>query len=113
MRCSFAEMAVSRSAGTLNVRSLLARLGMLILLSLAAGRTSAQTLTTLCSFSGSNGFQPETALTLIGSTLYGTTARGADRLRQRQSRQRLRHSLQPCHQRRQSHDALLFQRQQW
>ncbi len=48
----------------------------LILPGLAATRAHAQTLTTLCSFSGSNGQTPISSLTLVGSMLYGTTEYG-------------------------------------
>ena len=37
--------------------------------------TSGGSPTTLCSFSGSNGRWPFAGLTLVGSTLYGTTIR--------------------------------------
>ena len=40
------------------------------------GVAHAQTLTTLASFNGSNGANPEAGLTLIGNTLYGTTDEG-------------------------------------
>ena len=51
----------------------------LLLLSLAgapAAQAQGYTLTTLASFSGSNGLAPFAGLTLSGSTLYGTTAYG-------------------------------------
>ncbi len=53
----------------------------LILLGLAATHAHAQTLTTLCSFNGSNGYgstgyYPYGGLTLVGTTLYGTAAGG-------------------------------------
>ena len=54
------------------VLSLLATLGV----ALCGGQSHAQTLTTLASFSGSDGEYPEAGLTLSGSTLYGTTAIG-------------------------------------
>ena len=50
----------------------------LILPGLAATHAHAQTLTTLCSFSGSNGNCPIAGLTLVGSTLYGTTEFGGN-----------------------------------
>ena len=60
--------------------SIVAALGIscavLILPGLAATRAHAQTLTTVCSFSGSNGQAPRSSLTLVGSTLYGTTYLG-------------------------------------
>ena len=60
--------------------SIVAALGIscavLILPGLAATRAHAQTLTTLCSFNGSNGQAPRSSLTLVGSTLYGTTYLG-------------------------------------
>lgn len=40
----------------------------------AASPASAQTLTTLTSFNGANGYQPEGTLTLADGILYGTTA---------------------------------------
>ena len=48
----------------------------LILPGLAATHAHAQTLTTLCSFNGTNGEYPRPGLTLVGSTLYGTTELG-------------------------------------
>jgi uncharacterized repeat protein (TIGR03803 family) len=42
----------------------------------AVGVAHAQTLTTLASFNGGNGELPFAGLTLIGNTLYGTTAEG-------------------------------------
>ena len=42
----------------------------------AVGFADAQTLTTLASFSGSNGDYPQAGLTLSGNTLYGTTYSG-------------------------------------
>ena len=47
-----------------------------VLLALTASVGHAQTLTTLCSFNGSNGEGPRAGLTLIGNTLYGTTNGG-------------------------------------
>jgi uncharacterized repeat protein (TIGR03803 family) len=41
-----------------------------------SSRSHAQTINTLYSFSGSNGANPEGSLTLVGSTLYGTTNGG-------------------------------------
>ena len=43
---------------------------------LAVGVAHAQTLTTLVSFSGSNGEWPHGGLTVVGNTLYGTTEEG-------------------------------------
>ena len=43
---------------------------------LAARPSDAQTLTTLASFNGTDGDEPNGSLTLIGSTLYGMTAQG-------------------------------------
>ncbi len=40
------------------------------------GVAHAQTLTTLASFNGGNGELPFAGLTLLGNTLYGTTAEG-------------------------------------
>ena len=53
---------------------LVTAIGALILL--AAAPASAQTLTTLVSFNGSNGQYPFAGLTLSGNTLYGTTMEG-------------------------------------
>ena len=50
---------------------LLAALGLML-----AGRVTAQTFTTLHSFDGSNGANPNGSLVLSGSTLYGTTVDG-------------------------------------
>ena len=50
--------------------------GVLIALWLVTNCVYAQTLTTLCSFSGSNGEYPDFGLTLSGNTLYGTTECG-------------------------------------
>ena len=52
--------------------------GILILLAFLASQVHAQTLTTLCSFNGSNGLFPYGGLVLNGSTLYGTTSQGGD-----------------------------------
>ena len=48
----------------------------LVALILSSGTASAQTLTTLLSFSGSNGSSPYGDLTLSGSSLYGMTMGG-------------------------------------
>ena len=57
--------------------SLAARFGVLMLLALVSGSANAQTLTTLLSFNGANGSNPEFgSLTLSGSVLYGTTTGG-------------------------------------
>ncbi len=50
--------------------------GLLVLFALAASHAQAQILTTLCSFSGSNGEYPCAGVALAGSTLYGTTNGG-------------------------------------
>ena len=43
-------------------------------MTLAASQSHADTLTTLASFDGTNGANPARDLTLVGSTLYGTTS---------------------------------------
>ncbi len=78
MRCLIADLAGSRFCEKPNGRravSRVARVGILLLLWLVAGRASAQTLTTLASFNGNNGQYPDAGLTLSsdGNTLYGTT----------------------------------------
>ena len=89
--------------------SIVAALGIscavLILPGLAATHAHAQTLTTLCSFNGSNGQTPRSQL----------DAHRLDALRDDRTRrgERRRHGVQHRHQRRQSHDPLLVQRQQW
>ena len=52
--------------------------GTLVLLALHSRAANAQTLTTLCSFNGSNGGYSFADLTLSGSMLYGTTYSGGD-----------------------------------
>lgn len=49
-----------------------------VVLASLATITNAQTLTTLLSFSGSNGAEPWGSLILSGSTLYGTTTSGGN-----------------------------------
>ena len=51
-------------------------LGALTLVAAVSGQVSAQILTTLCSFNGSDGALPFADLTVSGNTLYGTTRNG-------------------------------------
>ncbi len=76
MKRWISELVRSRSFGNKNLRHNVTRVGILVLLYLVVGRAHAQTLTTLCSFNGSNGNGPNAGVTLVGSTLYGTTATG-------------------------------------
>jgi uncharacterized repeat protein (TIGR03803 family) len=55
---------------------LAAIMGAMLLLAVVFGQASAQTLTTLYSFDGANGSNPNAGLVLSGSTLYGTAASG-------------------------------------
>ena len=55
---------------------LVMRLAALMLLAVASGPVSAQTFTTLLSFSGTTGQNPKGDLTLSGSNLYGMTYSG-------------------------------------
>ncbi len=62
------------------MRRLFARLGLLVLVLLAAGHVNAQTFTSLLSFTGNGGAypgeEPYGSLTVSGTTLYGMTAAG-------------------------------------
>ena len=55
---------------------LVTNLGAFIVLALASSRADAQTLTTLLSFSGTNGANPDGGFVLNGSTLYAMTEQG-------------------------------------
>ena len=54
----------------------LSRLGLPVLIALLAPPLYAQTLTVLASFNGSNGYEPNSGLTLSDNTLYGTAMGG-------------------------------------
>ena len=79
MRSLIGGLAGSRFLGKLNVRPTVtwrAEVGALIVLAMLSSVAQAQTFTTLYSFSGlsGDGMYPNGALTLNGSTLYGTTS---------------------------------------
>ncbi len=76
MRRLFAAAVGRQADGKRNVGTCVRQLGVLVVFGLIARAVDAQTLTTLCSFNGSNGENPAAGLTLGGSTLYGTTSSG-------------------------------------
>jgi uncharacterized repeat protein (TIGR03803 family) len=76
MTSSVSNLARSRSLGMTALRANFLRVDILLVLGLVASNLCAQTLTTLASFNGYNGDEPEAGLTLSGNTLYGTTSGG-------------------------------------